>query len=88
MRWFLDRGLNPDVAPYLGRTGLHWAIMHSQPEVVRLLLERGADPSIRDELFQADADGWLHMFSAARWHDRVTQQLHQLMRMGLSGVDI
>jgi len=79
VRWFLDRGLNPDVAPYLGRTGLHWAIMHSQLEVVRLLLERGADPSIRDELFQADADGWLHMFFATRWHDPVTQQLHQLI---------
>jgi ankyrin repeat protein len=79
VRWFLDRGLNPDVAPYLGRTGLHWAIMHSQLEVVRLLLERGADPSIRDELFQADADGWLHMFFATRWHDPVTQQLQQLI---------
>jgi ankyrin repeat protein len=79
VRWFLDRGLNPDAAPYLGRTGLHWAIMHSQLEVVRLLLERGADPSIRDELFQADADGWLHMFFATRWHDPVTQQLHQLI---------
>ena len=72
-------GVSPDAAPYLGRTGLHWAIMHSQLEVARLLLERGADPSIRDELFQADADGWLHMFFATRWHDPVTQQLHQLI---------
>lgn len=79
VRWFLDRGLNPDSAPYLGRTGLHWAIMHSQLEAVRLLLECGADLSIRDEVFQADADGWLHMFFAARWHDSVTQQLHQLI---------
>ena len=79
VRWFLDLGVSPDVAPYLGRTGLHWAIMHSQLEVARLLLERGADPSIRDELFQADADGWLHMFFATRWHDPVIQQLHQLI---------
>jgi hypothetical protein len=34
---------------------------------------------IRDELFQADADGWLHMFFATRWHDPVTQQLHDLI---------
>jgi hypothetical protein len=54
--------------------------MHSQLEVVRLLLERRTDPSIRDELFQADADGWLHMFFATRWHDPVTQQLHQLIK--------
>jgi hypothetical protein len=44
-----------------------------------LLLERGADPSIRDELFQADADGLLHMIFATRWHDPVIQQLHQLI---------
>ena len=78
-RWFLDRGLNPDVAPYLGRTGLHWAIQHRQLEVVRMLLERGADPSLRDELFHADADGWLHMLFATDWHDPVTQQLHHLI---------
>jgi hypothetical protein len=72
-------GLNPDVTPYLGRTGLHWAILHSHLGVVRLLLERGADPSIRDELFYVDADGWLHMLYATRWHDPVTQQLHDLI---------
>jgi hypothetical protein len=79
VRWFLDHGLNPDAAPSLGRTGLHWAIMDSQLDVIRLLLERGADPSIRDEFFQADADGLLHMFFATRWHDPVTQQLRQLL---------
>jgi hypothetical protein len=47
--------------------------------VIRLLLERGADPSIRDELFQADPDGWLHIFFATRWHDPATQQLHHLL---------
>jgi hypothetical protein len=43
-------------------------------------LERGADPSIRDELIQADADGWLHMLFAARWHDPVAQQIHDLIQ--------
>ena len=79
VRWFLDLGVSRDVTAYFGRTGLHWAIMHSQLEVARLLLERGADPSIRDELFQADAAGWLRMFFATRWHDPVTQQLHDLL---------
>ena len=79
VRWFLDLGVSPDLAPYLGRTGLHWAIMHGQLEVARLLLEHGADPSIRDELAQADADGWLHTLFATRWHDPVIQQLHQLI---------
>jgi len=79
VRWLLDLGVSADVAPYLGRTGLHWAIQHRQLEVVRMLLERGADPSLRDELFHADADSWLHMLFATDWHDPVTQQLHHLI---------
>jgi hypothetical protein len=79
VRWFLDLGVSPDVAPYFGRTGLHWAIMHSQLEVARLLLERGADPSIRDEMLQADAGATLRVYFATRWHDPVTQQLHDLL---------
>ena len=79
VRWFLSLGVHPDVAPYYGRTGLHWAIPPGHLEVVRLLLERGADPSIRDDLFQSDADGWLHIFHAAHPHDPLTQQLHELI---------
>ena len=90
VRWFLDRGLNPDVAPYLGRTGMHWAILgltgagdnvlpDGPLEVTRLLLERGADPSIREELGHADADGWLHVYFATRLHDPVIQQIHDLI---------
>ncbi len=79
VRWFLDRGLSPDVAAYFGRTGLHWAIMHPQLEVVRLLLERGADPSIRDEMLHANADAMLHVYFATRWHEPATQQLHDLL---------
>jgi hypothetical protein len=79
VRWFLDHGVEPDTAPYHGRTGLHWAIASSSLEVVRLLLGRGADPSIRDDIFEADADGWLHVFLAHRPHDPTTQQIHDLI---------
>ncbi len=82
VRWFLDHGVSPDAAPYFGRTGLHWAIPNGHLEVIRLLLQRGADPSIRDELFQADADAMLHVFFATRWHDPVTQQIHDLIESG------
>ncbi len=80
VRWFLDLGVSPDVAAYFGRTGLHWAIMHSQLEVARLLLERGADPSIRDQMLHADAEATLRVYFATRWHDPVTQQLHDLLK--------
>ena len=50
VRWFLDRGLDPDVAPYFGRIGLLWAVMSQQPEVAGLLMERGADPARGDEM--------------------------------------
>jgi ankyrin repeat protein len=81
VRWFLDLGVSPDVAPYLGKTGLHWAIPGGHLEVVRLLLERDADPSIRDEMLHADADAeaMLHVYFATRWHDPVTQQLRDLL---------
>jgi hypothetical protein len=79
VRWFLDLGVSPDVAPYLGWTGLHWAITGGHLEVIRLLLERGADPSIRDEMLHADADAMLHVYFATRWHDPVIQQIHDLL---------
>jgi ankyrin repeat protein len=80
VRWFLDRGLNPDVAPYFGRTGLLWAIIHQQVEVVRLLIERGADPSIHDELIPFGAAGWLVVLSAADERDPVVRQLRELIK--------
>ena len=79
VRWFLDHRVSPDAAPYFGRTGLHWAIPYGRLAVIRLLLERGADPSIRDELFQADAGAWLRIFFATRWDDPVTQQMRDLI---------
>jgi len=79
VRWFLDRGLNPDVAPHFGRTGLLWAIMHQQVEVVRLLMERGADPSIHDEFVPFGAVGLLGILSAVDGHDPVIRQLRELI---------
>ncbi|UBU18689.1 ankyrin repeat domain-containing protein [Nonomuraea gerenzanensis] len=78
VRWFLDRGVHPDVAPYLGRTGLHWAIPGGRLPVIRLLLERGADPSVRDDLLRADAGGWVRIAFAARPHDPVARRLQYL----------
>jgi Ankyrin repeats (3 copies)/Ankyrin repeats (many copies) len=80
VRWFLDRGLNPDIAPYFGRTGLLWAIIHQQVEVVRLLMERGADPSIHDEFVPFGAAGLLGILSAVDGRDPVVRQLRKLIK--------
>jgi hypothetical protein len=80
VRWFLDRGLSPDVTPYFGRTGLLWAVMCRQVEVVRLLMERGADPSIHDAMVPFGAAGLLAIFSAVDGRDPVVRQLRKLLK--------
>ncbi|RJL35858.1 ankyrin repeat domain-containing protein [Bailinhaonella thermotolerans] len=80
VRWFLDRGVHPDVAPYLGRTGLHWAIPGGHLQVIRLLLAHGADPARRDALLHADAETWLHLTTALHPPSPQTHHLHTLLR--------
>ena len=80
VRWFLDRGLNPDVAPYFGRTGLVWAVMSQQPEVAGLLMERGADPARGDEMVPFGAKALVAILLAADQHDPVVRQLDKLLR--------
>ena len=80
VRWFLDRGLNPDVAPYFGRTGLVWAVMYQQPEVAGLLLERGADPARGDEMVPFGAKALVAILLATAQDDPVVRQLDKLLR--------
>jgi hypothetical protein len=80
VRWFLDRGLNPDVAPYFGRTGLVWAVMYQQLEVAGLLMERGADPARGDEMGPFGAQAVVAILLATDQHDPVVRQLDKLIR--------
>jgi hypothetical protein len=48
--------------------------------VVRLLLERGADPSVRDELLHNDGYGMVRLLFATGEHDPVIRQLRELMK--------
>ncbi len=79
VRWFLDRGLNPDVAPYFGRTGLVWAVMSQQPEVVGLLMERGADPARSDVMLPFGAKAFVAILLVADQHNPVVRQLDKLL---------
>ena len=63
--WLLDHGADPnalwshwdaDVTP------LHLAVLGNHPELVRLLLARGADPSIKDSKHDSDPLGWATFF--------------------------
>src|SRR6185437_11889575 len=73
---------NPDAAPYFGRTGLVWAVMYQQLEVVRLLLERGADPSRHEEHIPFGAEGLVAVLFATNRDDPVIRQLHELLKPG------
>jgi ankyrin repeat protein len=57
-RSLLDRGARIDHPGYFEAPGLHWAAINGHADTVSFLLERGADPAIRDAEFDADALGW------------------------------
>ncbi|HSR97714.1 MAG TPA: ankyrin repeat domain-containing protein [Kofleriaceae bacterium] len=61
VRLLLDRGTNIDATPpgsHWTATALHAAAGQGHRAVVELLLERGADGSIKDVRFQSTALGW------------------------------
>jgi ankyrin repeat protein len=61
VKLLLDRGAAIDAIPhgfdYAG-TGLHYAAMNGHRAIVELLLQRGADVSVRDAKIGAPAAGW------------------------------
>ena len=53
---------------------LHFAVRMNRPEMVELLLELGADPTIRDSMHDSDALGWAEFFGR---HEIVTMLKNQ-----------
>jgi ankyrin repeat protein len=51
-------GADINALGYFGATGLHWAAHNGHGDVVRWLLERGADLNLRDTKFHATPAGW------------------------------
>jgi ankyrin repeat protein len=65
VKWLLDHGVDPNAlwAHWdADVTALHLAVMVNHAEVVRVLLDAGADPRIRDSRHDSDAVGWAEFF--------------------------
>jgi len=59
--YLLDLGVDPNSNPLDGhsaRTALHWAVYRNQPELVKLLIARGADLGAVDVTHQATPLAW------------------------------
>ena len=62
VEYLLDLGLDVNVRFQDGATGMHLAAYLGHADLVRFLLQRGADKTIRDQKFGADPVGWAAEF--------------------------
>jgi ankyrin repeat protein len=58
VRFFLERGVDPDLSNGDGRTGLHWAMFGPHIEVIKLLLKSGAKVNVREKASGATPLSW------------------------------
>ena len=75
-RWLLEHGA--DVSGLWDHwdstvTALHLAIMENHPDMVRLLLDAGADTYIKDSKHDSDAMGWAEFFERRQLVDMVAR---------------
>jgi ankyrin repeat protein len=54
----LDHGVDVNIGPRRGITALHESCCQGQTDAVHLLLANGADPTIRDKMWNSTAIGW------------------------------
>jgi ankyrin repeat protein len=74
--WLIDHGATVDLKATFGGlthgqgvTALHMASQNGHLEMVRLLIKRGADPKIKDELYGGDAEGAANYFGQTAVRD-------------------
>jgi ankyrin repeat protein len=58
IKGFLDKGVDVNTKSRYGATALSFACDKGHVEVVKLLLERGADPDVRDTFYRATPMSW------------------------------
>jgi len=72
-KFLLERGADPAARNENGQTALHWACWGPEPEIIGLLLERGASVDARDAHFHAtplDTALWT-------WNNTATEEVRQ-----------
>ena len=67
----LDAGVDVDSRRNDGATALHLAAFDGNAEVIETLLAHGADPSLRDEVYDGMPAGWAH----AAGHENLAKRL-------------
>jgi hypothetical protein len=68
VRWLLDRGADPCAKVVIWEkpiAPIHLAVAVGDPLIVRLLINAGADLSLRDEEFHSTPAGWADHFARA-----------------------
>ena len=58
INYLTDCSTNINAGVHSNTTALHMAIRFRSPNAVAGLLQRGADPTLRDERHNSDAAGW------------------------------
>jgi hypothetical protein len=89
VKTFLDKGVDVNTKTRYGATALAYACDKGHTEVVRLLIERGADVNVRDTFYNATPITW----AAMKGHIEITRMLldkgargiDQVLMMGVQG---
>jgi ankyrin repeat protein len=84
-KYLLDRGVDPGARDEQGQTALHWAAWSPQPEIIKLLLERGAPVDAKDRRFHAtplDTALWTWNNSPKEEYQRCYEAVSLLARAG------
>lgn len=76
IRWLLSHGIAIDAKRMMwgcNHTALHMTIESGAIDIGRLLLDAGADPTIRDDKYNATALGWADFFERKDFADLIRE---------------